>query len=114
LISSTTETWLSRLQTVEIPKSGISINNLSLSEQDTTTNLGISRALERQTASKSGAPIQAGGKFSDIKENNLLISKTKRYLMLVEIRILKVKQSLSTTATMEPTKDGRSSTLTKQ
>jgi hypothetical protein len=54
----------------ETPKSGTSINNHLPSEQDTTTNLGTSRALEELTTCKSGAPTLDGSKSSDIKESN--------------------------------------------
>jgi hypothetical protein len=115
LILSTTETWSSRLQTVEIPRNGTSINNPRLSELDTTTNHGISRAQVEPRTCKSGAPTLDGSKFSNSKVNSLSILLTIRSLMLHPPRIKKVKPLLSTVETETTskmlTKDGRLSTL---
>jgi hypothetical protein len=51
---------------VEELKFGISINNHSLLEQDTTINLGISRAQENPKTCRFGALTQDGGNFSNI------------------------------------------------
>jgi len=68
---------------------------------------------EKPTKCKSGQPTQDGSKFSDMLVNNLLISRTERFLMSVEEKMLKDNQSLFTIATMEPIKNGKSYTQTR-
>jgi hypothetical protein len=68
----------------------------------------ISKAQERPTTCKSGAPTQDGGNSSDIKVNTLSTGKTENALMSQEEKMLKVKQSLYGTDITELTRDGRS------
>jgi hypothetical protein len=63
----TTETSFSRLQMVERPNNGTSINNLWPSELSTTTSHGISRTLVRPMICRSGVQIPDGGNYSNIQ-----------------------------------------------
>ena len=75
-ISSTTETWSSRLQMVERLKSGTLTKSPRLSKLDTTTKIGISRILERLTTCKFGASTHNGSKSSKSKVITLSIQLT--------------------------------------
>jgi hypothetical protein len=86
LISSTTETSFLRHQTVETLRYGTSISKHSPLDPSTTTNLGISRAQEKQMRCKSGAQIQDGGNCSSTVGHNLLTSnRIKEYLLLLKM-----------------------------
>jgi hypothetical protein len=74
----------------EVLKDGTSINNHSLSEQDTTTNLGISRVVEEQEICKYGAQTLDGSKFSSMKKVNSSTGKTVWHLMLLDQEMMKV------------------------
>jgi len=113
LISSTTETLLSRYQMEETLKSGTSINNHSPSEQSITTNHGTLRTPEIPTTCKYGAPTPTGGKSSSMKVNTSSTGRTEKLLMYMEEKTKKEDQLSSGANTVEPTRDGRSSILIK-
>jgi hypothetical protein len=69
--------------------------------------------LEEPTICKSGAPTLDGSRSSSIQMKILSTGKMAEYLMLLEERTLKDKQLLPGKDTMEPTRDGRLSILTK-
>jgi hypothetical protein len=99
----------------EIHKYGTSINNHSLSEPSTTTNHGISRVLVEPTTCKSGAPTQDGSKSLSTKENTFVTSrKPIDALMYSKVKMMKVRKYRYTIDTTEPTRDGRSSILTRK
>jgi hypothetical protein len=52
-------------------------------------------------------PTQIGGRSSNIKATNLLTSKTKSVLMLMEIKIKKLNQLLPIRVIMEETRNGK-------
>jgi hypothetical protein len=91
LISSTTETWSSRLQMEEKLKFGTSTNSQRLSELETTTSHGTSNQLVEQRTCKSGAPTLDGSKSSNFKEKCLSIQLTTRFLKFKALRMKKVK-----------------------
>jgi hypothetical protein len=113
LILSTTETWSSRHQMEERLRSGISINNLWLSEQDTTTNHGISRMLEELLTCKSGALTQDGSKSSSTRTINSSTGNPLRCLMCLVPRTRKDKLFKYTVTTVERTNNGMSFILTR-
>jgi len=65
------------------------------------------------TQCKSQAPTPTGGRSSNMKVNTSSIGTIQRLLMSQEERILKDKQFGSGASTVEPTRDGRLSILTK-
>jgi hypothetical protein len=69
--------------------------------------------LVRPTTCKSGAQTLDGSRYLDMPVNNLSISKTKRFLMYLETKMLKDNLSLLIQITEVQTKDGRSYILTK-
>jgi hypothetical protein len=93
---------------VEELKSGTSINNLLPSEQDITTNLGISRAQEETTTCKSGALIQDGGNSSSmINQEKLSETSTTKIEYLIPLhKIKRDKQLESGRSMVEPIKNG--------
>jgi hypothetical protein len=97
----------------ERPKSGISTNNLLLSEPDITINLGILRALVRPTTCKSGPPIHNGSKFSSTRKINSLTGPTTRSLRLKELRMKKDKPLVYGVTMEDPIKNGPLFILTK-
>jgi hypothetical protein len=114
LKSMITETWLSRHPTVEDNKSGISTNNQEPLEPESTTNLGTSRVLVKLITCKYGAQIQVGSKSFCIKlSTSVIFSRLTDASMLLETRTRKAKQFKFITDTTVPTKDGRSSILTR-
>jgi hypothetical protein len=88
---SSEETLSSRLEMVEEPKNGTSINNLEPSDQETTTTLGIFKTQEEPITCKSGAPTQDGGKSSSTLEETSEMLETIRFLMFQVAKILKDK-----------------------
>ena len=73
-------------------KSGTSINTPRPSNQDSTTDHGISPVLEEQTNSKFGAQTQDGGNYSAMKEDSSPTCGIIEFLMYLEERILKLNQ----------------------
>jgi len=62
---------------------------------------------------KSQAPTPTGGRSSDMKESISSTGQTVRHLMFQEEKTLKDKQFGYGRSTVEPTRDGRFSILTK-
>jgi hypothetical protein len=108
------ETSSSRFQTVESPRDGTSTNNHLPLNQESTTILGRLRATENHQICGLQAPTQNGGRSSDSKDNTSSTSKTRRQLMSSRIRMLKDKRLLSGRDTMDSTKDGELSILTRR
>ena len=63
---------------------------------------------------KSGAPIQDGGKFSDMRTTNSSIGRATRFLMSEEQRMKKEDKSASGVTTEANINNGQLSILTKQ
>jgi hypothetical protein len=96
-------------------KFGTSTNNLRPSEPDTTTNHGTSRVLVEHKICKSGQPTQDGTNSSNFKVSTSLIQPTTRSL---KSRTQRMKKDTQLELPIElvvrlPTRDGRSSMLTK-
>jgi hypothetical protein len=98
----------------EIPNLGTSINNPEPLDPSQTTNLGIFKTLEEQPICKSGAPTPDGGRSSSTEETTLSISKTRRSLMSLVLKMLKPRTLSFTADTTEPTRDGQLFTSTDQ
>jgi hypothetical protein len=114
LISSTTETWSSRLKMEEIPKHGTSIKSHGPLRPSSTTNHGTSKAQEEPTTCRFGAPTQDGSNSSSMKVNNSSIGKMEELLMFQVAKTRKEDQLSPIRDTLEPTKNGRLSILTNQ
>jgi hypothetical protein len=75
----------------------------------------ISKPQERPITCKSGVPTQDGGRSLSIRENiSATFNRLTDALMLQETKIKKVKLFKFTTNTMELTRDGRFSILTRK
>jgi len=111
LISSTTETWSSRLKMEETPKSGGSTKDHWPSRPNWTTNHGTFKTQEEPLTCKSGALTLTGGNYSNMR---MVISSTGPTVKLsMPNQIQKVNQlSLQTLETLY-LKNGRLSILTK-
>lgn len=109
-----TETLLSRHQIVVKLKSGTSTKTQRPSRPESTTNHGTSEAQEDPMTCKSGAPTQAGGKYSDMRMNTSSISKTLSVSMYMVERTKNQERSSHGRDTEELTRDGRSFTLTRR
>jgi len=107
LRSSTTEILSSRLETLKEDKSGGSTKDLLQSRPESTTSHGISKAMAVAARWKSKEPTHNGGRSSSIEVNNSSTSRTRRFLMYQEEKMLKLNQLLLTRATMERTRDGK-------
>jgi hypothetical protein len=70
--------------------------------------------MEEETQCKSQALTPTGGRSSSMKVNNSSTGQTAKYLMSQEEKILKDKPFGSGRIMVEPTRNGRSSILTKQ
>jgi hypothetical protein len=100
---------------VEILKFGTSINKVLPSELSTTTNHGTTRTLVRQRKCKSGALTQDGGKSLFTVVNTSVTFKNQiDALMFTKEKMLKVKTYKFILDIMVPTRDGRSSILTRK
>jgi len=97
----------------ETPRLGTSIKNLELLELEATTDHSIFVELESNQTCKSGTLTVVGGKSSNLTVNTSGMYGTKRYSMLLEVKMLKPKMSKSTRDIRVLTRNGRSSTLTK-
>ena len=89
---STIEIWLSRLQMEIRVKFSTSIKNPRPLSQESITNLGISRALERLLNYKSGAPTQDGGNCSDMREDSSPTCGTTEFSMSSKQKMLNIKR----------------------
>jgi hypothetical protein len=74
----------------------------------------ISKTLERALTYKSGALTLDGGNSSSTQENLSLIFRTTTFLMLAVVKMKNTETLLYGRDMEEPTRDGRSSMLTKQ
>jgi hypothetical protein len=92
-------------------KSGTSINHQRQSEVDIRTTLSTFKAMEDPIILLWEAPTLVGGNFSSLTVSILLISKTKKLLMLKVDKIKKDKQFGPGEDTTVLTKDGIFSTL---
>jgi len=102
-----------KLQTEERHKYGISTKLLLQLNQKTTTNLGISKMLVKQTTCKCGALTLVGSKYSNTKTTNLSTGKIIRFLMLRTIRTKKVTQLVFLETTEANTNNGQLPILMK-
>ena len=80
LISSTTETLLSRHQIPSRPRLGTSTKSRWPSRLDWTINQLTSKMLVRPTTCKSGAPTQDGSKFSSLY-HLMMVNQPQRLLL---------------------------------
>jgi hypothetical protein len=87
-------------------KSSTSINNLRLSDQESTTNHGTSEAVERPVTCKSGAQILDGGSCSVMKEDSSPTCGIIEYLMFTKEKMLKPKRLTSGSDMEERTRSG--------
>jgi hypothetical protein len=114
LIFQTIETWQSRLRMEEEPKSGTSINNLGLSDPDTTTNLGTLRALVELMTCKSGALTDNGSNYSSMRTTSSLTGETIKLSMFKMVKMLKDKKFVSGPITEAEHNNGELFILTQQ
>jgi len=107
------EIWWSRQEMEETPSFGTLINDHWRSRPSLTTNHGTSSLQEEPTTCKSGAPIQDGSKSSCMPMNISATSRIRNAWMLLEARMLKVKQFKYLAEIIIQIKSGRSFTKTK-
>lgn len=101
------ETWSSRDQMEEKLRFGTSTKNPRPWRTSPTTNPLISKAQERKTTCKSGAPTADGGNSSNLMESTSRTSRTTSASMLQEEKMLKDKMFKYGRDTMVLTRDGQ-------
>jgi hypothetical protein len=101
-----------RPKMVDQPRNGISISLQELLEVDQSTNLLISTTPEKETTCNTTPLHQDGGKCSSSTTDTSPMSKTVRYSLFQEEKMLKLNQFGFTKDIMEETlpKSGRLST----
>jgi hypothetical protein len=95
------------------PKFGTSINSLRLSRIRVTTSHSISLTQVNLITSRFGQPTQDGGNSLPMKVNSFPMSKTTRFLMLMETKTRNTETFICIRDITVQTRDGRSSMLIK-
>jgi len=98
----------------EILRNGGSIKSHIPLDPSTTTNHGTFKAMVEARRWKSQALTLTGGRSSHMLMNISSISRTEKHLMFMVEKMKKEEKSLSGASTVERTRDGKSSILTRQ